>query len=60
MDQASAKTRIGAIRGALLLPTDEGPTFSIAAGIAEISPGDDPTTALEEADRLMLAEKKGR
>jgi diguanylate cyclase (GGDEF)-like protein len=60
MDQGTAKTRIGAIREALRRPTDEGPAFSIAAGIAEIFPGGDPTAVLEEADRRMFAEKKGR
>ena len=60
MDQVSAKTRIGAIREALRRPTEEGPAFSIAAGIAEIFPGGDPTSTLEEADRRMFAEKKGR
>lgn len=60
MDQASAGTRIRIIREVLRQPSEEVPTFSIAAGIAEISPGGDPTLALEEADRKMLAEKKGR
>ena len=60
MDQVSAKARIGAIREALRRPIEEGPAFSIAAGIAEIFPGGDPTSTLEEADRRMFAEKKGR
>jgi len=60
MDQASAKTRIGAIREAIRHPSDEGPPISISAGVAEIFPGGDPTSALEEADRRMFAEKKGR
>jgi diguanylate cyclase (GGDEF)-like protein len=60
MDQLSAKTRIAAIREALRRPSDEGPAFSIAAGVSEIIPGGDPTAALEEADRRMFAEKKGR
>jgi hypothetical protein len=41
-------------------PSDDGPPFSIAAGIAELFPGGDPTAALEEADRRMFAEKRGR
>ena len=60
MDKVSARARIGAIRAALRHPSDEGPPFSIAAGIAELFPGGDPTTALEEADRRMFAEKRGR
>jgi diguanylate cyclase (GGDEF)-like protein len=60
MDRGRAKTRVGAIREALRRPTDEGPAFAIAAGIAEIFPGGDPTAALEEADRRMFADKKGR
>ena len=60
MEQASAKTRIAAIREALRRPSDESPAFSIAAGVSEIFPGGDPTSALEEADRRMFAEKKGR
>ena len=60
MDKVSAKARIGAIRAALHHPSDEGPPFSIAAGVAELVPGGDPTTALEEADRRMFAEKRGR
>jgi diguanylate cyclase (GGDEF)-like protein len=60
MDQARAQARIAAIREGLERPMDDGPAFSIAAGIAEISPGGDPTAALEEADRRMSADKKGR
>jgi len=60
MDKVSAKTRIGAVRQALRHPSDEGPPFSIAVGVAELFPGGDPTTALEEADRRMFAEKRGR
>jgi len=61
MDQISARTRVAAIREALQRWSDaEGPSCSIAAGIHEISRGDDPALALEEADRRMLAEKKAR
>jgi len=60
MEPLSAKTRIAAIREALRRPSDDGPAFSIAAGISEIFPGGEPTAALEEADRRMFAEKKGR
>jgi len=60
MDQVSAKARIGAIREALRHPSDEGPPFSIAVGVAELFPGGEPTAALEEADRRMFAEKRGR
>jgi len=60
MDLVSARTRIGAIREALTHLSDEGPPFSIAAGIAELFPGGDATAALEEADRRMFAEKRGR
>ena len=60
MDQVSAKARVAAIREALKHPVDECPPFSIAAGIAELSPGGDPADALEEADRRMFAEKRGR
>jgi diguanylate cyclase (GGDEF)-like protein len=60
MDQVSAKARVAAIREALRHPTDDGPPFSIAAGIAELFPGGDPTAVLEEADRRMFAEKRGR
>ena len=60
MDQISAKARVAAIREALRHPSDDGPPFSIAAGIAELFPGGDPTAALEEADRRMFAEKRGR
>ena len=31
-----------------------------AVGFAEIAAGGDPTAALEEADRRMFADKKGR
>ena len=60
MDPLSAKTRIAAIREVLRRPTDDGPSFSIAVGIAELFPGGDPTATLEEADRRMFAEKRGR
>ena len=60
LDQVSAKSRIGAIREALRHPSDEGPPISIAVGVAELFPGGDPTAALEEADRRMFAEKRGR
>jgi hypothetical protein len=60
MDQVSAKTRVAAIREALKRPADEIPPFSIAVGIAELFPGGDPAAALEEADRRMFAEKRGR
>ncbi len=36
------------------------PPFSIAVGIAELFPGGDATSALEEADRRMYAEKRAR
>ena len=32
----------------------------LPAGIAELYPGGDPTATLEEADRRMFAEKRGR
>jgi diguanylate cyclase (GGDEF)-like protein len=60
MDQASAKSRIAAINEVLRRRGEEGPSFSMAAGIAELFPGGDPTAALEEADRRMYAEKRGR
>lgn len=60
MDQVSAKARVGVIRQALRQPGDDTPPFSIAVGIAELFPGGDPTAALEEADRRMFAEKRGR
>jgi diguanylate cyclase (GGDEF)-like protein len=60
LDPLSAKTRIAAIRELLRRPTDDGPAFSIAVGIAELFPGGDPTATLEEADRRMFAEKRGR
>jgi diguanylate cyclase (GGDEF)-like protein len=60
MDQVSAKARVAAIREALKRPVDDCPPFSIAVGIAELFPGGDPAAALEEADRRMFAEKRGR
>jgi diguanylate cyclase (GGDEF)-like protein len=60
MDQVSAKARIAVIRQALRQPGEDTPPFSIAVGIAEMFPGGDPTAALEEADRRMFAEKRGR
>ena len=60
MDQQSARARVAAIRESLKHMTDDCPPFSIAAGIAELSPGGDPASALEEADRRMFAEKRGR
>ena len=60
MDQVCAKGRVAAIREALKHPADDCPPFSIAAGIAELFPGGDPAAALEEADRRMFAEKRGR
>jgi diguanylate cyclase (GGDEF)-like protein len=60
MDQVSAKARVAVIRQALRQPGDDTPPFSIAVGIAELFPGGDPTAALEEADRRMFAEKRGR
>ena len=60
MDQDGAKARVAAIREALRKPSDEVPTFSIAAGVAELFPGGDATAALEEADRRMYAEKRRR
>jgi diguanylate cyclase (GGDEF)-like protein len=60
MDALNAKTRVASIRESLRRPSDDGPPFSIAAGIAELFPGGDPAAALEEADRRMFAEKRGR
>jgi diguanylate cyclase (GGDEF)-like protein len=60
MDQVSAKERVAAIREALRRPAEDSPPFSIAVGIAELFPGGDPTATLEEADRRMFAEKRGR
>jgi diguanylate cyclase (GGDEF)-like protein len=60
MDVVSARARIAAIRASLRHPSEKTPAFSIAAGIAELFPGGDPTAALEEADRKMYAEKKHR
>jgi diguanylate cyclase (GGDEF)-like protein len=60
MDQVSAKERVAAIREALRRPAEDAPPFSIAVGIAELFPGGDPSATLEEADRRMFAEKRGR
>jgi diguanylate cyclase (GGDEF)-like protein len=60
MNQASAKARVAAIREAVKRPAEDCPAFSIAVGISELEPGGDPTAALEEADRRMFAEKRGR
>ena len=60
MDQESARARVVAIREALKHLAEDCPPFSIAAGIAELYPGGDPAAALEEADRKMFAEKRGR
>jgi diguanylate cyclase (GGDEF)-like protein len=60
MDQGSARTRVAAIREALHHPAGDLPSFSIAAGVAELFPGGEATAALEEADRRMYAEKRGR
>ena len=60
MGRGSAKARVAALREALRQPADDCPPISIAAGIAEISPGGDPAEALEEADQRMFAEKRGR
>jgi diguanylate cyclase (GGDEF)-like protein len=60
MDQVNAKARVASIREALKHPVDACPPFSITAGIAELFPGGDPAAALEEADRRMFAEKRGR
>jgi diguanylate cyclase (GGDEF)-like protein len=60
MERTSAKTRVAAIREALRQHGTNAPPFSIAVGIAELFPGGDPTSALEEADRRMFAEKRGR
>jgi diguanylate cyclase (GGDEF)-like protein len=60
MDQVSARARVAAIRETLKHPADDCPAFSIAVGIAELFPDGDPTAALEEADRRMFAEKRGR
>ena len=60
MDPGSAQTRIAVIRESLRHPRDNTPPFSIAVGIAELFPGGDPTSTLEEADRRMYAEKRSR
>jgi diguanylate cyclase (GGDEF)-like protein len=60
MDQASARARVASIREAVKRPVEDCPAFSIAVGVAELEPGGDPTAALEEADRRMFAEKRGR
>ena len=60
MDPVSARARVAAIREAAKRPGDQCPPFSIAVGIAELLPGGDPTATLEEADRRMFAEKRGR
>jgi diguanylate cyclase (GGDEF)-like protein len=60
MDQESATARIAAIREGAKRPAEDCPAFSIAVGISELVPGGDPTAALEEADRRMFAEKRGR
>jgi len=60
MDHANATTRVAAIRERLRHPSPDTPALSIAAGIAELSPGRDATAALEEADRRMYAEKRDR
>jgi len=60
MDQTSAKGRIAAIGETLRRHGEDGPPFSMAAGVAELFPGGDPTAALEEADRRMYAQKRGR
>jgi diguanylate cyclase (GGDEF)-like protein len=60
MDQTDAKARVATIREAVKHPAEDCPAFSIAVGIAELEPGGNPTSALEEADRRMFAEKRGR
>ena len=60
MDQTNAKSRIAAISEVLRRRGEDGPPFSMAAGVAELFPGGDPTAALEEADRRMYAQKRGR
>jgi diguanylate cyclase (GGDEF)-like protein len=60
MDQTSAKGRLAAISEVLRNHGQDAPPFSIAAGVAELFPGGDPTSVLEEADRRMFAEKRGR
>jgi diguanylate cyclase (GGDEF)-like protein len=60
MTAQSAATRVAAIREALRPPRDGNPPLSVAAGIAELYAGGDPASVLEEADRRMLADKRGR
>jgi diguanylate cyclase (GGDEF)-like protein len=61
MDPSSAGERVAAIRAALRHPAADLPSFSIAAGVAELAPGGDAAAALEDADRRMDAEKtRGR
>ncbi|MCK5376084.1 MAG: GGDEF domain-containing protein [Acidobacteria bacterium] len=60
MDRVSARTRLAAMREALDHPAIEGPPITFSAGIAELFPGGDPSKALEEADRRMFSEKRGR
>ena len=60
MDQSGASSRVAAIRAALRHQEGDLPPFSIAAGVAELSPGGDPASALEEADRRMYADKRRR
>jgi diguanylate cyclase (GGDEF)-like protein len=60
MELASAEQRVAAVRQSLRRPTEGVPALSIAAGVAELPPGGDPTATLEEADRLMFEEKRGR
>jgi diguanylate cyclase (GGDEF)-like protein len=59
MTPTSAANRVAAIRKALRQPGDEFPPLSVAAGIAELHPGGDPASVIEEADRRMLADKRG-
>jgi diguanylate cyclase (GGDEF)-like protein len=58
MTPTSAANRVAAIRKALRRPGDEFPPLSVAAGIAELQPGGDPASVIEEADRRMLADKR--
>jgi diguanylate cyclase (GGDEF)-like protein len=60
MDGVNATKRVEAIRASARQPGDNLPALSIAAGIAELLPGGDPTGTLEEADRRMFEEKRGR
>jgi diguanylate cyclase (GGDEF)-like protein len=60
LDDVAAQQRIAAIAGAVAVPTDEGPAFTISAGVSILAPGGDPETAIRDADRAMYDAKRTR